>query len=101
MAAAWYQDHGYTVVARNWRCRTGEIDLIARRDRVMVFCEVKTRSSAAFGTPAEAVTATKQARVRRLAARWLAEQAGGHGGRIRFDVAAVVGGRVEILEAVF
>jgi putative endonuclease len=88
-------------VARNWRCRAGEIDLIARRGRVVVFCEVKTRSSGAFGTPAEAVTVPKRARVRRLAGRWLAEQPAGRGGHIRFDVAAVLGDRVEILEAVF
>ena len=68
---------------------------------MVVFCEVKTRSSGAFGTPAEAVTAPKQARVRRLAGRWLAEQPAGRGGRIRFDVAAVLGDRLEILEAVF
>ncbi len=88
-------------MARNWRCRTGEIDLIARRPGVVVFCEVKTRSGAAFGSPAEAVTVRKQAQVRRVAGRWLADQPAGRGGRIRFDVAAVVGGRVEILEAVF
>lgn len=89
------------VVARNWRCRAGEIDLIVRRDRLVVFCEVKTRSSDTFGTPAEAVTVSKQVRVRRLAGRWLAEQPAARGGRIRFDVAAVLGDRVEMLEAVF
>lgn len=67
----------------------------------MVFCEVKTRSSRTFGTPAEAVTTAKQARVRRLAGRWMAEQSVGRGGAFRFDVAAVLGGRVEILEAAF
>jgi putative endonuclease len=89
------------VLARNWRCRAGEIDLIASRDRVVVFCEVKARSSDAFGTPAEAVTAAKQSRVRRLAGRWLADQPARRRGRVRFDVAAVVGDRVEVLEAVF
>ncbi|MDQ6798839.1 MAG: YraN family protein [Actinomycetota bacterium] len=101
LAAGWYEGHGYAVVARNWRCRAGEIDLIVRRSGVVVFCEVKTRSNGAFGTPAEAVTGAKQARVRRLACRWLAGQPADRGGRIRFDVAAVVGSRVEILEAVF
>lgn len=66
-----------------------------------MFCEVKARSSVAFGTPAEAVTVRKRARVRRLAAVWLGEQFGGQGGRIRFDVAAVIGGQVEILEGAF
>ena len=55
-AAAWYERNGYRVVARNWRCRDGELDIVARRGSTVVFCEVKTRASAAFGVPAEAVT---------------------------------------------
>jgi putative endonuclease len=88
------------VVARNWRCRDGEIDVIARRGRLHVFCEVKARTTDRFGTPAEAVTAAKQARLRRLASRWLAETAAERG-PLRFDVAAVLGGAIEILEAAF
>lgn len=57
---------------RNWRCDQGEIDLVLRDGPVLVVCEVKTRSSAAFGSPLEGVTERKAARVRRLAARWLA-----------------------------
>ncbi len=89
-------------MARNWRCRDGELDLVASDQRTLVFCEVKTRRSSAFGTPAEAVTRTKQQRIRRLAARWLAE-AGSAGGReVRFDVAAVLGPTdVEVIEAAF
>ena len=98
-AAAWYEANGYEVLDRNWRCRDGELDLILGRGRELVFCEVKTRTSTAFGVPAEAVTPVKQARIRRLAARWLAER--GRRGRIRFDVASVLGGAVEILEDVF
>jgi putative endonuclease len=106
LAAAWYEDHGYKVLARNWRCRRGEVDLIARQAGVVVFCEVKARTSAAFGLPAEAVGPVKQARLRRLAALWFAEQArsaGGRrvGGRARFDVASVLAGRVEVIENAF
>ena len=64
--ARWYADAGYDVLDRNWRCRDGEIDLVRRRDPVLVFCEVKTRRSTAFGVPAEAVTVTKQRRLRTL-----------------------------------
>ena len=46
--ADWYAANGYEVVARNWRCRDGELDLIVRRGRAFVFCEVKTRSSTMF-----------------------------------------------------
>ena len=99
LAAAWYEARGYEVVDRNWRCREGELDLVVRRRGELVFCEVKTRSSAAFGVPAEAVTRTKQQRLRVLAARYLAQTA--RRGQVRFDVAAVLGGRVEVIEAAF
>jgi putative endonuclease len=93
------------VVARNWRCREGELDLVVARDGELVFCEVKTRSSDRFGVPAEAVTFTKQRRLRTLAARFLADHpaasAGGRRRGIRFDVAAVMGGKVEVIEAAF
>ena len=69
--AEWYTANGYQVVETNWRCRQGELDLIVRKGRVLVFCEVKTRTSAAFGHPAEAVTPAKARRLRVLASRWL------------------------------
>ena len=64
---------GLVLLDRNWRCEAGEIDLVLRDGRVLVVCEVKTRSSEAFGSPLEGVTERKAARLRRLAARWLAE----------------------------
>ena len=98
--AAWYEANGYAVVDRNWRCRQGELDLVARRGRIVVFCEVKTRSSTAFGAPVEAVTRTKQARLRVLAARWL-EESDLVAREIRFDVASVLDGQLEVLEGAF
>lgn len=101
-AADWYVRKGYEVVARNWRCRDGELDLIVRTGRTYVFCEVKTRSSARFGAPVEAVTRDKQMRIRRLAARWLEDGAPGPAKDIRFDVASVTGPRdVEVVEGAF
>jgi putative endonuclease len=79
---------GLVVVARNWRCRDGEIDLVATAPGLVVFCEVKARRSSAYGTPAAAVTPRKQARLRALAAAWLATTAHPPG-RVRFDVVAV------------
>jgi putative endonuclease len=99
-AAAWYEQAGYEVLARNWRCTDGELDLVLTDGRVVVFCEVKSRSSAAFGLPAEAVTRSKQARLRRLAARWLAET-GDRPREVRFDVAAVLGDELEVIESAF
>jgi len=103
--AQWYAASGYLVLARNWRVREGEIDLVARRDATIVFCEVKTRRGDAFGTPAEAVTRRKQARLRTLAVRWLGDNAA-HADLLRFDVASVKpDGRgawiVDVLEAAF
>ncbi len=99
-AAAWYEAQGYEVVARNWRCRDGELDLIVRHGRTFVFCEVKARSSMAFGAPVEAITYQKQARLRRLAARWL-EASPVRAREIRFDVASVLGGSLEVLQGAF
>ncbi|GAC1312092.1 MAG: YraN family protein [Acidimicrobiales bacterium] len=100
-AARWYEAAGYTIVARNWRCRDGELDVIAEKGRLYVFCEVKTRRSVAFGLPVEAVDRRKQLRIRRLAARWLAEAAPARGRPIRFDVASVRDGVVDVIEDAF
>ncbi len=99
--AAWYTDQGYEVLDRNWRCRDGELDLVLALGRVFVFCEVKTRTSTEFGIPAEAVTRAKQGRLRRLAARWLEEAAPRRPREIRFDVASVLHGGIEVIEGAF
>lgn len=104
IAARTYERDGYRIVARNFRCRQGEIDVIAARGRTLVFCEVKTRSTDFFGDPSEAVTPVKQARLHRLAAVWLSQNpAPGMG--LRFDVVSVIadrgGARVTRLEDAF
>ena len=100
LATAWYQQHGYVVVARNWRCDIGEVDLIARRGGEVVIAEVKTRMSERFGLPAEAVGAAKQKKLRRLAAVWLA-QSGERYEEVRFDVVSIIGNAVEVIAAAF
>jgi putative endonuclease len=105
LAAAWYEAEGYRVLARNWRCRDGELDLVVARPDVLVFCEVKTRRSDAYGGPAAAVTHAKQQRIRGLALRWLREHEV-HAPALRFDVVAIrkVRGHaphIEVLENVF
>jgi len=79
---------GMVVLDRNWRCRDGEIDIIARDGDALVFCEVKTRSGSGFGSPAEAVVPAKARRLRKLALLWLADS-GVHPPELRFDVVAV------------
>ena len=103
--AQWYEAAGYDVLDRNWRCREGELDLVVIRDDTLVFCEVKTRASTRFGAPFEAVTATKQRRLRNLALRWLADH-GTHCRTLRFDVASVTRTptdelTIEVLEGAF
>lgn len=103
-AAATYGARGYRVVARNWRCRLGELDLVVERRGVLVFCEVKARRPSAFGSGYEAVTGRKQTKVRALAEAFLGAtrvrpQA------VRFDVASVTIGsgrpHVEVFEDAF
>ena len=101
LAARWYEDRGYQVVARNWRCADGELDLVVRRDRVLAFCEVKTRSSDRFGVPALAVGPEKQRRIRKLARAYLAAHGRSGAADLRFDVASVIGDQVEVYEAAF
>jgi putative endonuclease len=98
--AGWYRSSGYEVLARNWRCAQGELDLVLRQGDLIVFCEVKTRSSTAFGAPVEAVTRSKQARLRRAAGRYLGDGSQ-HAGLVRFDVASVLDGAVEVMEGAF
>ena len=70
-AALYLRLHGYRIVERNFRCRTGEIDIIARRGGVVAFVEVKLRKNADFGEAREFVTSTKQRRVISAAEYWL------------------------------
>ncbi|TBR19449.1 YraN family protein [bacterium] len=91
---------GWRVLERNWRCRYGELDLVAEDGGTVVFVEVKTRSSRRRGAPEEAVDARKQARLARLAAAYLSER-GWLERPCRFDVAAVEGGEVRLLRAAF
>lgn len=100
LAAAWYVEQGYEIVDRNWRCRSGEIDLVVRRGPTTVFCEVKSRSSLAFGSPLEAIDHRKRQRLRRLAAQWI-DASPTRAGEIRFDVAAVLAGELEVVEGAF
>jgi putative endonuclease len=80
---------GMVLVDRNWRCDLGEVDLVLRDGDVLVFCEVKTRSSAAYGHPLEAVTPVKGERLRLLAEAWV-EEHGVDPPDIRIDLVGVL-----------
>ncbi|MCB8951380.1 MAG: YraN family protein [Ardenticatenales bacterium] len=74
VAATYLEAHGYRIVRRNWRCARGEIDIVAQMGETLVFVEVKTRRGRARGTPEEAVTPRKAARLLRLAQAYLLEE---------------------------
>ena len=80
---------GMAVLERNWRCAEGEIDIVLRDGSTLVVCEVKTRTSLVAGTPHEAITDAKLARLKLLGERW-AEERGVHPAGIRVDLVAVL-----------
>ncbi|PRY69944.1 putative endonuclease [Glaciihabitans tibetensis] len=93
LAVAHLEALGLEVIDRNWRCRQGEIDIVARDGAYVVFVEVKTRSSTSFGSPLQGITPAKLARLRRLAAAWCAAHSGDHRW-VRIDAIGVLLPRV-------
>jgi putative endonuclease len=89
LAADFLVKAGMSILARNWRCAQGEIDIVAVDGQELVICEVKTRSGVTFGTPLEAVTRQKAYRLRRLAALWLNNHDALYD-QIRIDVVGVL-----------
>jgi putative endonuclease len=108
LAVAHLRRAGYEVLARNWRCRHGELDIVAADRRALVFCEVKTRVAGGHGGPPGALDAIgerKRRRLRLLAREWLAAGTGSRPGRdeLRFDAIGVTvepGGALVALEHV-
>lgn len=88
VASRMLAEAGLVILERNWRCASGELDIVAREGRTIVFCEVKTRRSETYGVPAEAVGTEKMRRLRALAALWLAAHPRIRG-EVRFDVVSV------------
>lgn len=89
LAAAYLEGLGWEIVARNYRCRGGEVDLVAIDAGVLAFVEVKTRRDERFGSPLEAVDGRKQRRMTRAALSFLATR-GGAGLAARFDVIGIL-----------
>lgn len=88
LAARHLVDTGAVILDRNWRCRAGELDIVARDGDALVICEVKTRSSDRYGTPLEAITNRKLRNLRSLALAWITEHAV-NAGTIRLDVIGI------------
>jgi putative endonuclease len=104
LAAAFLKKQGYKIVERNYRTPLGEIDLVARHQGVLVFIEVKTRTSARFGAGQEAVHYAKQARLRKLADYYLKQKRLGEMA-VRFDVVGILWQdgkpQIEVIEGAF
>lgn len=88
IVASYLRNLGATIVAKNWRIKEGEIDLVARLDGTLLFVEVKTRTSARYGHPLEAIDRAKSLRLQRLALAWIAMN-DQWGANYRIDCAAV------------
>jgi putative endonuclease len=89
LAARYLEKQGLVVLSKNWRCPEGELDLVLTDARILIVCEVKTRTSDNYGAPAEAVDDAKAGRIRRLARRWRAEFGVGHV-ETRYDIVAIL-----------
>ncbi len=88
IAAAYLQQQGYFILARNWRCPAGELDIVAREGETLAFVEVRTRRGDRYGTPEESITPAKQAKLVELAQTYLQEN-GLADENWRIDVVAV------------
>jgi putative endonuclease len=100
-AVVWYRLRGYRILGRNVWAGGNELDVIARRGRQLVFCEVKEKTGPRFGDPLEMVDAEKQRRLRRAAESWLARNPQAAGLVVSFDVIAVRGRRLSRVAQAF
>jgi len=89
IATVYLQDMGYEILVRNWRFERVELDIVARKDSILVFCEVKTRRSVSHGIPSDAITPIKLQHIRTAALHWLTNNQSRHKG-IRFDAISVI-----------
>lgn len=100
-AAAYLERRGYRILEHSYRCRTGEIDLIARDGEYLVFVEVKYRSGTSCGSPLEAVGFRKQRNIIRVAQFYLLTHGYGTETSCRFDVVAICGEEIELVQNAF
>lgn len=91
---------GAQILTMNYRRPTGEVDIVARQGKTILFIEVKRRTTLRFGSPAEAVTAAKRARIVGTAALYLQEK-GLEDAPVRFDIVEILPGRIRHIEGAF
>ena len=101
LAAMFLKAQGYEILEQNFRCRLGEIDIIARDGSALVFIEVKYRRNAAYGTPAEAVNLRKQQKICKVADYYRMKHRVSDGQACRLDVVAIQGGNIRLVRDAF
>ena len=101
LVAEYLKTQGYEILEKNYRCRIGEIDLIAKEGETLVFVEVKYRRDDKMGNPKEAVDRKKQKKISMTAAYYLMRKCGRMDIPCRFDVAAVLGEQIEVVKNAF
>ena len=100
-AARCLTENGYIILEKNFRCREGEIDLIAEEGGYLVFIEVRYRKTEAKGHPLETVNTAKQRKISRVAQYYLYKNGISLDKPVRFDVVSVLGGKIEIIKDAF
>ena len=101
LVAAFLQKQGYIILEQNYRCRSGEIDLIARDGRYLVFIEVKYRKNSRAGTALEAIDVRKAAQVRKVAQVYLCQKRYSEVTPVRFDAAGIDGSTITYIKNAF
>ena len=101
LAGAFLEQAGYEIIAYNFRCRQGEIDIIAKDGEYLVFAEVKYRKTEAAGTPFEAVNRKKQQTISKVAAYYCLIHGMGEMTPCRFDVVSVCGTEIKVIKNAF
>lgn len=101
LAADWMKRHGYEILEMNYRCRQGEVDIVAKDGAYLVFAEVKYRRDAGAGYPAEAVDGRKQRRISYAARHYMMRHSVGEDMPVRFDVIAILGDQITAIANAF
>lgn len=97
LAVGYLEADGYRIVERNFRCQLGEVDIVALDGDVLVFVEVKKKSTDRFGSPGEMITRSKIEKIRRTAEYYMLEKRLG-GASWRIDAVLIDGAKVELLK---
>lgn len=101
LAEEYLQNAGYCILERNFRCKLGEVDIVALHQNALVFVEVKYRASADFGQPTEAVNRQKQMRISNVASYYVYSHRQYQNYNCRFDVVSIVGDKITLYQNAF